>query len=442
MEQIINMALTERPQTFWRYENMKRKKMKILTVLMAIALGASFWPGAPTVYADDIYVTKVGCPDPDGSADKPYHVVESAIFRAKSLPGSTIIIEGGKKYYEMLTIDTPCTLNATGGPATIGKMDYKASTTLDIITLNTHLAGDEVIYWLGGLPWRDCDRANDIAHFFAKENLWPDVVGFTEIWDEDFFLGDDCVGRNGQGLYREAGYGYGRHGEREGDILNSGLALMSKYPLLDFRQWEFHDEDGEWNAAKGWVKATIKKGDFDIGLFCTHTYAGDPLMGYNETRNSQLTELREAINEYRSENPRSVVFLMGDLNVYGELWEYDHVLIPRIGIEAGGMDADRNSPGFIFGSTDQYTCSRSNPLAIHWDRDTVSGRLDYIFYFPSFNRSVEVMPTAVDVVHFTGRNIPACVDPEPPTLCHEWQVTNESSDHWAVHGKFRLIRTK
>lgn len=156
-------------------------------------------------------------------------MVEAGIVRAKSLLGSTVLIGPGK-YYETLTIDTPCTLVATGETVTIGKLDYQAWTTLDVITLNTHLAGRQ---WF--MPsWKDKARAYDIAHFFGGANPRPDVVGFQETWDPTLFLGDDYAARI---LAMSSYQPNGRHGSALGSRgANSGLALMSKYELTEYAQ--------------------------------------------------------------------------------------------------------------------------------------------------------------------------------------------------------------
>jgi endonuclease/exonuclease/phosphatase family metal-dependent hydrolase len=368
-------------------------------------------------------------------------MVEAGIVRAKSSSGSTVLIGPGK-YYETFTVDVPCTLKATEGIVTIGKLDYQASTTLDIITLNTHLAGDQL-----GMPsWKDKARAYDIAHFFGGSNPRPDVVGFQEIWDEDLFFGGDGAA----GILPMSGYPHGKHGWYPCLVMepvpsgcrgaNSGLAVMSKHLLADFAQHSFgvFCSGVDCLANKSWVQATIDKDGFRIGLFVLHTQAdSDPLAV--EKRKWQIAMLTGAIHTYRESHPDHPVFALGDYNVFGEKTEYNTTLIPLIGNVAGGRDADRNNPGFVIdcefidcsggGCLGQWTVSRCNDLAVHFDDETVSGRLDYIFYFPSRDGSVEVIPAEVRVLPFTGRD-----------LTEDGLTTNESSDHWSVYGQFKLIR--
>jgi len=434
----VYRVLIRHGYTLYSHERMKHRPVEPSVIALAIALLMPVWMGIETAHAANIYVTKSGHPAPTGAQVEPFHMVEAGIAAAESTPGSTVLIEGGK-YYETFTANTPCTLQTTGGTVTIGKMDYEDSTTFEIVTLNTHLAGDEIF-----MPsWRDCERTDDIADFFGKTNLWPDVVGFQEIWDEHFFLyGDDCDSeRTTGGIWPplKPWYPYGRHGRREGPVLNSGLALMSEYPLTGFQQVEYEEEAGVWEpgAAKGWVQATIVKEEFSIGLFNTHTQA-DYRRSDREARLAQIAQLAGAIIDYRVSHPSHVVFAMGDFNVYGEGKgntqhdEYNGYLIPFLGLMAGGMDADRNSAGFVIGNSAQWTYSDANKLKRYFDEEAAGGRLDYIFYFPSWDRVdnvVDILPMEVHVHSFRGRD-----------LTEDGLATNESSDHWSVYGKFRLIR--
>lgn len=396
--------------------------MNTIQRLFTVAVAAFSLPALHTAIAqDDIYVTKAGSPAPTGSLSSPYQMVEAGIVKTKTSSANTVIIAPGK-YYETFTIDTPCILKASGGNAIIGELDYQASTTLEIITLNTHLGGDEVFF----PSWQDYERADDIADFFGGHNPRPDVVGFQEIWDEDLFFGGD--GANG--IRPRSGYPYGDHGDEESDVLNSGCALMSNYPLANFLQTEWDDCYGifECNAAKGWVQATIVKDGFSIGLFDLHAQS-DYTDSDIKARKNQMVELKDVVNSYRAQHPSHVVFVMGDFNIYGEGDEYNDTLIPNVGEGAGGKDADRNSPGFILGSSEQWTYCDCNPLAIYFDDEAVSGRLDYIFYFPSSDGSVEVLPSSVNVLKFIGR-----------MHSEDNLTTNQSSDHWSVHGQFKIIR--
>jgi endonuclease/exonuclease/phosphatase family metal-dependent hydrolase len=372
-------------------------------------------------------------------------MVEAGIARAKTLVGSTILVGPGK-YYETFTTDVPCTLRATDGIVTIGRLDYQASTTLDVITLNTHLE-------VTTKKWKDKARAYDIAHFFGGSNPRPDVVGFQEIWDTELFFGGD----DAAGILPMSGYPYGKHGWYPCVVMDpvpsgchgshSGLAVMSKHELADFVQHSFGYlcSGYDCGANKSWVQTTIDKNGFRIGLFILHTQAdNDPLAV--EWRKMQIAMFTAAIRTYREAHPDHVVFALGDFNVFGEdqrYPEYSTTLIPLVGNVAGGRDGDRNSPGFAIECpfTDcplddcslgavlcQWTSSNCNCLAKHFDTGS-DARLDYIFYFPSIDGSVEIIPAQVKVIPFRGR-----------LLTEGDLTTNESSDHWSVYGQFKLIR--
>jgi len=414
--------------------------INIIPAVTAVTLSILLVIGSLTANAQDpIYVTKSGSPDPDGSVSKPYHVVESGIARTLTSSATTLKIGPGK-YYETFTVGTPVTLEANGGVVTIGKLDYQTSTTLEIITLNTHLAGDVIMP-----SWEDCLRADDIADFIKVLVPKPDVVAFQEIWDEDFFKGGDCDGE--VEILHESGYTYGKHGNREfGSIMDSGLAVMSDHSLSGFKQVQWEREGGEWATAKGFIYATIIKDGFSIGLFNLHTKAEDDASD-REIRLEQLSQLVNAVNDYRVNHPDHVVFVMGDFNIKGEGNEYYDSLIGWMEL-ANGKDADRNSPGFIVDRNfrDQWTSDDSNLLSYYFD-SVENGRLDYIFYITDLYGDVEVLPTGADVLPFRGRDYQVCIsriiDPFGAPHCifpYTFSITNESSDHWSVHGQFKLIR--
>lgn len=410
---------------------MKTKETNTLVLLMKMSLIVSFLSVLPVAHAASIHVTKSGSPAPDGSESRPYHMVEAGIVKTRISPAKTVEIEAGE-YYETFTTDTPCTLTATGGTVTIGQMDYKASTTLDIITLNTHLCGDVHLC----TKWCPRERAEDISFYIRDTLQWsPDVVCFQEIWDDDLFLGDPGDWE-GEGILTWAGYRYGEHGT-ETDCLgcwNSGLAIMSQHPMAYWTQFFWGPAslgmcDG-WDcmAGKGWVQTKIEKEEFNIWIVNLHADAGES-PGDKIARILQFARLHDHLFIWKMLNPSHVFFVMGDFNVYGHHDEYMDVLINFLGSEElKGRDAVRNSPGFTTHMASlTYDCS--NDLAGHFDDECLSGRLDYIFYFPPFDGSVEVLPMDVNELPFQGR-----------WLTEDGVTTNDSSDHYGVYGRFKLIR--
>lgn len=179
-------------------------RQSVLLVALAIGLTMSFAAMIDVAVAQDaVHVTKAGSPDPDGSLGRPYRLAEVGIARTLASPSNTVLVAAGT-YYEMFTTDTRCVLRATGGTVRIGWLGGQTITTLETITLNTHLFGDVV-----GPIGRDCERADDIADFVGGPNPLPEIVAFQEIWDEDLFLA--VTGANG--ILPRSGYAYGNHGD-------------------------------------------------------------------------------------------------------------------------------------------------------------------------------------------------------------------------------------
>ncbi len=385
-------------------------------ILIAISLLS---PSTIVFGQGTVYVNKKGSPNPDGSIEKPYHVIQSAISKTKSTVAKNVLISPGK-YYEKFEVSTPCILSANGGLVTIGDFNNTSSTSFDVLTLNTHLAGDVV-----GMPsWKDKARAYDIAHFFNNFNPRIDIIGFQEIWDEDLFYGGDGAA----GILPMSGYLTGKHGSLTGTRPgNSGLSLMSKYELSNYSQKSFGLICSGWDcmANKGWITASIKKDNFKIRIYNLHTQADEA----PEIRKIQLMLLSDNILSYRTEHPDDVVFIIGDFNIFGENSEYDESLVNIIGDVLDGRDADHNSSNFIREDFSTFTVCDCNPLAMYFDDDTKSGRLDYIFYIQSKNGSCEIVPISTEVIQFKGR-----------FLSDDGLSTSQSSDHWAVYSRFILIR--
>lgn len=149
---------------------MRCKRLSVLQRALAIAIFTVGWSllMASTGAAQDIiHVAKHGSPDPDGSQAKPYQTVEAGIARILTSLDRTVEIEAGT-YYETLTLTTPSVVKAVGGIVTIGNLDYQAATSLEIITLNTHLAGDEVFF---PDKWKDY-AVQTISRIFLADSAY------------------------------------------------------------------------------------------------------------------------------------------------------------------------------------------------------------------------------------------------------------------------------
>jgi endonuclease/exonuclease/phosphatase family metal-dependent hydrolase len=264
------------------------------------------------------YVTKPGFFDPSGAPSQPYSVIQGALCATTN--GGTMNIGPGI-YRESLTLNRPMTLQTTGLPVTVGQRPASPAqaTTFRIVSYNTHLFGNDQI---PGLPrWLDPQRAAMIAQVIDDDA--PDLVGLQEVWDPDFFL--------------PIGQQHFPHGFYGGQIvlgrgLNSGLAFYSMLPLQNSAQNVYSDINQtsiDALASKGYIRTTITKNGFSIGIFNTHTQSGNA-SGDISARQLQLQELAGAVILYRSLNPGHAVLLVGDFNVPGETSQHFGYMLDRM----------------------------------------------------------------------------------------------------------------
>lgn len=413
----------------------------VCTVIMSL-------PGSANGQTYD--VTPLGSFAPPGSqvqcgkfpADTPYMLIESAIVFA---PNSTIRIAPG--YYRQPGVySTPAVLEAPMGGVVIGS-NAEPSTSFKLAALNTHMAGDTIFP-----SWADDARTRDIADI-CKAKQW-DFVGFSEIWDEDFFCESCCEDCNPDGsvtfpLLERSGYAYGTVGDTcSGDLIHSGLAVMSRVePITFFQQYDFQDcpenpcDCLDCFANKGFVWSRFQKDGFDINVITTHMQAET---GYSfpdcvdppdnsVTRLEQMSCIRNQILAHRPGHPKDVYFIVGDTNVPGESLEY----YCKMSASLTGLfnDAAPNAPGFVHAQ--QVTNSAANPLSLCFDCDTGESRLDYILFTPqSLDGSVKVLPIVTQVFKFLSGNLTDDCDECPDADL----TTNQKSDHWAVEGQYEIYR--
>lgn len=250
-----------------------------------------------------------------------------------------------------------------------------------LLSLNTHLFGG---HWFTP-KFKDAQRAADIGEWLSEYQ--PDVVALQEIWDPKLFYNSIVP----MSKYPHAHYG----GIKEWIGINSGLGLLSMKEGKDFEQVAFDDEAGiDAFATKGWIRATLTKGDYTITVFNTHTQSE-----YPRVRENQLWQLGDAVRAFRAEHPDHIVFVVGDLNTY------DANLIPA-------LDPGKNMP------VDGDTYSNASELKVYFNADAPEGRVDYIFYYESDAHTVELAESSVVIVHGED-GLPA-------------------SDHWGVMGSFRF----
>jgi endonuclease/exonuclease/phosphatase family metal-dependent hydrolase len=392
---------------------------------------------SPVRLSGQVYVNPTGSFAPDGTFLNQFSVVKAGLCAVS--PGDPIAVFPGS-YHETFTSGAPAILTTLGGTATIGAMGT-STTSLKIVSYNTHLFGSETSINLGppfpsidlgGLWFQDPERAHRIAIRLDMENA--DVVGLQEVWDPALF----------QILASESGYASGFYGGGTQPnfwngipvpaALNSGLFLMSQYQLTNVVQFYYAAETGfvESLASKGYLRGTIVKDGFAIGLFDTHTQSGSETDSdiYN-TRAAQLNQLANSVASYRSVNPNHLVVVMGDFNVTGEEGEYYNSMRPQMGGTGHTRDGARNERC----SPEMTACTSclSNQLRVYFNPDgTDETRLDYILYAPSLDGTADIVP-------ITYQRRIYQTPPGLPPLSYNGLTTNDLSDHYGIFIEFRLI---
>lgn len=226
---------------------MKSTGCKNRTRIAQVALGLS-WVVTTAAMAQQAVVAEYASfnPSPNGS---PYGQLQSAMCDAQD-----ILMFGGT-YPEALYLDEPLTISGTNGVARIGDFARLESTTIRVLTYNTHLFGNtdiipglevpdipgcEDIPGCPGLSetinfipdWADETRAIEIGKKLKDYNV--DVVLLQEVWHQtmaNHIINHAGVNANGTvGVDFVASY-YADDVESPG-TLNSGLLVLSRYPFL------------------------------------------------------------------------------------------------------------------------------------------------------------------------------------------------------------------
>jgi len=403
----------------------------LVAAALLAASGLSHGQGHPP--GQDFDVTKLGSFSPPNTrlveggplVPSPYMLVKSAAAQAQ---GDVVLIEPGT-YRESGVFAGDAELCApAGGTVVLGNVNAGASTTLRVVSLNTHLAGSSVGGDFGLGTWQDTARMYDIADICIA-SPW-DFVAFSEIWDDAlfYFLQDEA-----KAIYPYWGTGF----NLSGDLEHSGLAVMGRNPMVTL-QYDYDDcsqetcSGNDCLANKGYTMSSFAKDTFDIVIVNTHMQAGSTPLAIL-AREGQLQCLGNALLVHMAQNPDNVYFVVGDLNVPSGGNEYhDHL---RFNFPLFN-DGARNAPGFVL--SEQTTNSPINPLAECFDCDTVDLRLDYILYTPqSSDGSVRVMPRSTGRYKFLGPPLTGECDECPNGRDI---TTGEKSDHWAVEGEYEIYR--
>ena len=403
----------------------------------------------------EIHVDPQGSELPDGSPANPYQSLPAAICFAG--PNDTVVLHPGRyerraKPGEPLILGQPARLRAVGGVATIGELAASPTIVLDIVTYNTHLFGDEALDFLP--EFADRTRASLIAQALLDEDA--DIVALQEVWDEELAA---IILDTSRPTYPHQFY-CNVHDEC-GDLLNSGLLVLSKHKILkrgtccacdesaclteedcscnsDATKVVFFEAEEccaplvanccirgcvecDGFASKGFVQATIALPDgFQIGFFVTHTQAWNTGLGA-AIRFQQARERRAAVDKYRSSNPGTEVIVVGDFNVIGGTDEYFESLLPAMGFRDAARTAPCFDPGFV-------TYDPFNELVQIFDPEAQPELLDYVFY--SHGTDFDVIPILLADRRYQAPS-PIVVDDE---------TASDLSDHYAIRTRFRFFR--
>lgn len=296
-----------------------------------------------------------------------------------------------------------------------------AETTFELVAYNAHLAGDSFVD-----SWADQPRADWISRTWMGDLDW---IAYEEVWDDDDiwrpylrYHYDDSM------CCSFTGFKY------KGNLEHSGLAMRSRFEMLDARQREYHNGAGfEYFAAKGWLEATIIKDGLAIGVFNTHMQS-DYYDSAIIARRKQMKQLAKRIREYQADHPSRPVVAIGDYNVYGEdvkINEYSTTFTDLMLNGANLRDVTHDPDVRDF----TYTWDQDgNTLTRYFypdNEDGPSGRLDYILIGDSRNARVRVEPLDYAVL------IPLAGQ----TMCDEGHCDRNLSDHYPVWARLRVYGT-
>jgi hypothetical protein len=386
--------------------------------LSSLAAGLALGAGAATAAGQvTTYLTEFGHFHADGSVAFPHSLLGAAVCSAP--PAATISIGPGLRF-DTGVFSNDVTLAPTSSPVVI--------------------FGDAVPTLPAGWPlmpdpvqWLDDERAPLIGNALAAEGV--DIAGVNEAWDPDLATAIIDHAAFAHGFYanfREAFCLPVLGCLPPAMCLNSGLLLMSEFPVEGPVQVPYQDEAGlfESIATKSYVRATIHKDGFGVGIFLTHTQAGDTAESL-AARAGQLNQLAAAIQLYRSINPSHAVIAMGDFNVIGGATEYMTTMTSLLGVVTPTRDIAHNLA--CMGAWLACTSCTSNQFNLFFNPSATNKRLDYFLYAHSLDGTVRVVPKDYEIRDYQ-------VPPQFPPLSANGLTTRELSDHYGIYAEFKLVR--
>lgn len=216
-------------------------------------------------------------------------------------------------------------------------------------------------------PYLGTNRKGAINELIAQiRALSPDIVGLCEVFAE----GERWrIQRGVADLYH-----FSQHGPDENDSdSDGGLLLLSKHPMVERRKIVYEDyAGGDGFANKGVIYARVHppNSPTPYNIFFSHTQNIEE-GGGKEALYAQLTQMNEMIQSHA--NPKIPTFIIGDLNIPGEVPEHYNQLLGRLGQPVDLWTVAGNPPDSGFTNT-----SDNNFYELRADAPTQSHRLDYV----------------------------------------------------------------
>ena len=242
-----------------------------------------------------------------------------------------------------------------------------------------------------GIGYKGTDRDGVVAEIISRINARsPDVVGLCEVFKDDE---REAIREGVKDVYPHF-----REGPDESDLVNEdgGLLLLSRHPILQHHQELYRDCAGDdCLANKGIIHIRIQLpgAPTPCDIFYSHTQNPDPILADGtEELLAQLNRLGEFVEEMA--DPRSPSFIMGDLNVRGEVTEQHKELIARIRNPVDLWLVGGNAPtsGLTFVSDNNFYDDED-------DNPQQNQRLDYILLKAGL-RFIPILKQ-IEVVKFT-----------------------------------------
>lgn len=243
---------------------------------------------------------------------------------------------------------------------------------LTLLTYNVHLFSPLTALpaWFRGqvAVKDDAVRCRKIAKRLLGTSA--DIVALTELWHGAYV--SDLLRRVAH-VYPHAYAAPGANYLR-GQLLGSGLVLLSKHPISEATFVPFRDCAGDerW-AQKGFICARVHvRPHLDVDVISTHLHAPCGDAPYAAERLSNVTQLIDAIDALQKRG-RQRVFVVGDLNITAGSDEYQ-MLTEALSIRGlkDAVEAAQEQPLLA-------TIGNNNSLQWLFGRHNKTARVDYVF---------------------------------------------------------------